>query len=91
MLKIEKLESDKKYTGGHMIDKPIFNIYRTKIPGGWLVLMRQYDYEEDKVSDTWAYGWGYGGMTFVPDPNHQWKPGRCVLKQLMKREIGAGT
>jgi hypothetical protein len=33
-------------------------IERTKVPGGWLVRM--------EVGDG-------GGITFVPDPNHEWK------------------
>lgn len=31
-----------------------FNLWRTKIPGGWLVT-------------------GTQGVTFVPDPKHEWK------------------
>jgi hypothetical protein len=37
------------------------NTYRTKIPGGWLVSTKEYD--SDGVG---------GGITFVPDPNHEW-------------------
>jgi hypothetical protein len=33
-------------------------IERTKVPGGWLVRM--------EVGDG-------GGITFVPDPNHEWE------------------
>jgi len=32
-------------------------IKRAKIPGGWLV---------------WCDGGLKGGLTFVPDPNHEW-------------------
>lgn len=33
-------------------------IERAKVPGGWLIRM--------EVGDS-------GGITFVPDPNHEWK------------------
>ncbi|HBB96663.1 MAG TPA: hypothetical protein DC054_14860 [Blastocatellia bacterium] len=65
MLKIEKLEHDRKFKDGSLV----FHLYRAKIPGGWLVLMRNHKYHEE-YSETWAYG--YGGATFVPDPNHEW-------------------
>jgi len=39
-----------------------FSVYRVKVPGGWLVLT----YWADK-----------SGMTFYPDPNHQWD-GRSI-------------
>lgn len=63
MLKLEKLEQDQKLKDGDQE----FAVYRAKIPGGWLVLMRQFDF--DKIN---GWGWGYGGAAFVPDPNHQW-------------------
>jgi len=72
MLKLEKLESDRNFKAEGPEGAPVFNIYRTKIPGGWLVLMRQHDFQFESVSDTYGYGWGYGGMTFVPDPDHKW-------------------
>ncbi len=31
--------------------------YRAKVPGGWLVWTGRYD---------------QGGLTFYPDPNHEW-------------------
>jgi len=37
------------------------SVVRCKIPGGWLVRF------ETHYSET-----GAGGLTFVPDPNHQW-------------------
>jgi hypothetical protein len=61
MLKLEKLEQDFKFQGG----EPVFHLYRARIPGGWLVLMQNW-----KTSWEWAYG--YGGATFVPDPQHSW-------------------
>jgi hypothetical protein len=37
-----------------------FGLYRrAKVPGGWLV--------------NWLFGDTAGGLTFVPDPNHEWK------------------
>jgi hypothetical protein len=51
MIEWEKLKS----TGGGT------DLYRSKIPGGWLV------YFENQYSDS-----GTGGLTFVPDPDHEW-------------------
>lgn len=33
-----------------------WDVYRTKVPGGWLVLVMQ----------------NTSGLTFVPDPDHKW-------------------
>ena len=42
--------------------KPAYNSYpvteRAKVPGGWLVIL--------------GGGYGYSGVTFYPDPEHQW-------------------
>jgi hypothetical protein len=65
VLKFEKLSQDRKYKD----DSAMFHLYRTKIPGGWLVLMRNFDL--GGYSDG-GYGWGYGGATFIPDPDHTW-------------------
>ena len=40
---------------------PHFALIRSKVPGGWLVAF--YGDNTDA---------GYGGLTFVPDPNHRW-------------------
>jgi hypothetical protein len=37
--------------------------HRAKVPGGWLVIHKQR---------TSSDGMGVG-LTFVPDPNHEWK------------------
>lgn len=49
------------------------NLYRMKIPGGWLV-----KYSSDVLSRMWensapqqGYEWR-DSITFVPDPNHEW-------------------
>ncbi len=44
-------------------------MYRTRIPGGWLIY----------VGDTGAGG---GGVTFFPDPKHEWNgpSGQTVSK-----------
>jgi hypothetical protein len=42
--------------GGHFNAPP--NTERAKVPGGWLL---RFD-----------YAGGAGGMTFVPDPKHNW-------------------
>ena len=52
-------------TGKHFV-----RIYRTKIPGGWLALFLKWslsDHEQGLVG-----GAGLGGLTFVPDPSHEW-------------------
>ncbi|OGP49154.1 MAG: hypothetical protein A2Y79_11160 [Deltaproteobacteria bacterium RBG_13_43_22] len=67
MLKLEKLEQDREFKD----QMPVFNVYRSKIPGGWLVFMYNLEYEKDTTLQL-AYGWGYGGVTFVPDPEHKW-------------------
>lgn len=40
------------------------SLFRTKVPGGWLVIL----FAEDQS------GTG-GGVTFIPDPNHEWDGG----------------
>ena len=35
-------------------------IYRTQVPGGWLVVLKQRASEQ------------LGGICFVPDPDHEW-------------------
>ena len=62
MLKLEKLEQDYKFEDGDQV----FHLYRAIIPGGWLVLMQHFN------AYSYGAGWGYGGATFVPDPNHGW-------------------
>jgi hypothetical protein len=47
--------------------------YRAAVPGGWLVCV----YGEEKESEPFSKG-GLGiglgaGVTFVPDPQHEWK------------------
>ena len=37
-------------------------LYRAKVPGGWLVL---WDLEPSHEA-------GAGGLTFYPDPDHKW-------------------
>ena len=74
MLKFEKMEHGKKFKN---TDETMFHLYRSKIPGGWLVLMRKHDFGSDLVDygegdAVYGYGWGYGGVAFVPDPNHIW-------------------
>jgi hypothetical protein len=60
MLELEELEQDIEFDD----DDPVFHLYRAKIPGGWLVLMQKHNVR--------YRGWGYGGITFVPDPDHEW-------------------
>jgi hypothetical protein len=65
MVTFERLEP--KIEGSQAI-VPEFNLCRAKIPGGWMVVMfRSYDTGTER-----AASWGYGGMTFIPDPGHTW-------------------
>jgi hypothetical protein len=51
---------------------------RIEVPGGWLVRSTRYDHffiSSGTVPLSMAGGAGVGvGLTFVPDPNHAWKP-----------------
>ena len=50
------------------------NVYRAKVPGGWLVLVNHEDQKERRSSQGYSYGMGIGtGVTFVPDPEHTWR------------------
>jgi hypothetical protein len=49
-------------------NEPFFSLRRSKIAGGWLVIFYRYEFSGDPGDG----GAGFGGMTFVPDPNHQW-------------------
>lgn len=77
----ETLNHNLKYKGS---DKPFFTVRRAKVPGGWLVSFERFRHEKglDEVVTAYAekvgfYGWGfgYGGLTFLPDPEHQWDGG----------------
>ncbi len=49
-----------------------WKLYRAKIPGGWLV--RISDTRSVTIGVSTSIGVGTGaGVTFVPDPEHQWK------------------
>lgn len=39
---------------------------RAEVPGGWLVRIIHHDWKGDVFQ--------VGGLTFVPDPNQEWKP-----------------
>ena len=51
--------------GGHDGDPGSLMVSRTKVPGGWLVYV--YDHSETDLR-----GWAHGGLTFYPDPEHEW-------------------
>ena len=70
MLKLELLTQSCNLEGGG----PAFNVYRAKIPGGWLVLMQQQAawHFTPPGHRPYGIGWGYGGTTFIPDPKHKW-------------------
>ena len=57
-----------------------FQMFRASVPGGWLVAIKYYadkhstsfeDYPNTDIGYAWGAGYGYGGLTFVPDPNHE--------------------
>lgn len=39
----------------------VTQVYRAKVPGGWLILT--------------SGGQGFSGLTFYPDPKHEWDGG----------------
>ncbi len=46
-------------------------VWRSKVPGGWLVYVYNYsDFSDENVGS-----WGHGGLTFYPDPKHEWNGG----------------
>ena len=52
---------------------PSLNVYRAKVPGGWLVLVHQQKEKGQSSSQGFGMGLGIGsGVTFVPDPEHSW-------------------
>jgi hypothetical protein len=44
----------------------IDRVLRTAVPGGWLVFV---------YYSTVTNSFGYGGLTFYPDPDHEWDGG----------------
>lgn len=50
------------------------NVYRAKVPGGWLVLAYEKTTKEKRsIPGNYGIGMGIGtGVTFVPDPGHTW-------------------
>lgn len=60
MLKFKLLEDLYKDDRGQTIIHLDQALFRGKIPGGWLVVMRK------------PAGGELGGVTFVPDENHIW-------------------
>lgn len=49
------------------------NVYRAKVPGGWLVLVHQQMEKGQRNGSGYGHGVGVGaGVTFVPDPEHAW-------------------
>jgi hypothetical protein len=53
----EELKSERARPGFLAVQ---FTVYRSKVPGGWLVYTQS------------TFGEGASGMAFVPDPNHEW-------------------
>ncbi len=50
-------------------------VYRAPVPGGWLVMVHQERERGARNGEGYGYGMGVGnGVTFLPDPDHAWKP-----------------
>ena len=58
MIQFENLEYD--IPGQEKWDSDKYSIFRTKVPGGWLVLSKMLNSASD------------GTMIFYPDPEHKW-------------------
>lgn len=56
-------------------DDPSFIVRRAKIPGEWLIQFYEYDYASGPRYHQSAWGYGFGGITFIPDPKHEWDGG----------------
>ncbi|MBI5388106.1 MAG: hypothetical protein HZA90_25860 [Verrucomicrobia bacterium] len=44
-----------------MLTRAYYHMHRARVPGGWLVVV--------------SGGQGMGGITFYPDPRHEWDGG----------------
>ena len=52
---------------------PYVTVYRTKVAGGWLVLVHQEKEKSRQNGEGFGVGIGIGsGVAFVPDPEHRW-------------------
>ena len=59
MLRFKEIESVRyDERGRQIVSRDLLKICRSKIPGGWIVVMTKEA--------------GEAGVTFVPDPNHTW-------------------
>jgi hypothetical protein len=48
--------------------------YRAEVPGGWLICVHETKEETSRTQQAIRRGIGIGaGVTFVPDPKHEWK------------------
>lgn len=47
------------------------NVYRAQVPGGWLVLADTWA-RQDEVGEHRHYASSGVGITFYPDPSHEW-------------------
>lgn len=45
-------------------------IWRSKVPGGWLV--RIHSVKEEVGENEHFISWAYAGLTFIPDSDHTW-------------------
>lgn len=60
----EEVRTSTRKVSGLVVDPPCALMARARVPGGWLV----------RYEDESHLGRGIG-LTFMPDPDHSWKPG----------------
>ena len=80
ILSWQKLEGVHQTTAGKGMRDEDLVVQRAKVFGGWLVrclgiyeLQRKYKDEDGKLDYEASAGMGVG-ITFVPDPGHEWNP-----------------
>ena len=61
LFNLEKLELGFEGRPAGMFTKASATVYRARVVGGWLVLASGVE--------------GMSGLTFYPDPNHEWNGG----------------
>jgi hypothetical protein len=64
MAKLLEWKRIKNRWPGRTVPMPEGYTYRAEVPGGWLVSV----WAGDEKMQVWG-----GGLTFVPDANHEWK------------------
>lgn len=80
LLSWQKLEGVHQIKSGKEVRDEDLVMQRAKVFGGWLVrclgiyeLQHKYDMGDGQTDYEASAGMGVG-LTFVPDPNHEWNP-----------------